>query len=411
MTSPAPASPARGRILAFLGIALVALTMRTAVGAMSPIIDHIDAEVPLDAVILAVIGAAPPLIFGLSGLFAPLLSRRLGLEGALLAVTLTGLAGHLLRALAPDATVLLIGSVLAFLGAGSSNVLLPPIVKRYFPDRIAAVSAIYITVMSIGATVPPVVAVPVADAAGWRVSLGIWAVLAGIAALPWIWQLLVRGRHVENLDTQARGLEAAHAGIGARLFRSRIAWSMALLFGLTSMHVYAMFAWLPKLLTELSGVAPAQAGLLLGVFAVCGIPLALVAPALATRLPSASPVIVVSLALFAAGYAGLLLSPASAPLLWTVLIAFGSLTFSLLLTLINLRTRTQIGAVSLSGFVQGIGYALGALGPLVFGLLRDATGGWVVPIWFLLGTLVLGIPSVVVLRRPRFVEDETAPAR
>jgi CP family cyanate transporter-like MFS transporter len=411
VTSPALASPARGRILAFLGIVLVALTMRTAVGAMSPIIDHIDVDVPLDAVILAVIGAAPPLIFGLSGLFAPLLSRRLGLEGALLAVTLAGLAGHILRALAPDVTTLLIGSVLAFLGAGSGNVLLPPIVKRYFPDRIAAVSALYITVMSIGATVPPIVAVPVADAAGWRVSLGLWAVFAAIAAVPWIWQLLVRGRHVENLDTQARGMEAAHAGIGTRLFRSPIAWSMALLFGMTTIQVYAAFAWLPKLLTELSGVAPAQAGLLLGVFAVCGIPLALVAPGLATRLRSPSPVIVVALALFVGGYAGFLLAPTAAPLLWTVLIALGPVVFPLVLTLINLRTRTQVGAVALSGFVQGIGYVIGALGPLVFGLLRDATGGWVVPIWFLLGTLILGIPSVVVLRRPKFVEDETAPGR
>jgi CP family cyanate transporter-like MFS transporter len=42
------------------------------------------------------------------------------------------------------------------------------------------------------------------------------------------------------------------------------------------------------------------------------------------------------------------------------------------------------------------------------GLLRDATGGWTVPIYFLLGTLVLAIPALVVLSRPGFVEDELA---
>lgn len=406
MTTPAPAPLARGRILAFLGIAVVALTLRTAVGSMSPILDHISADVPLDHLVLAIIGAAPPLIFGLAGLIAPIASRLLGLEGALLAATLIAAAGHLIRAFAPDASVLLIGTVLALLGAGSGNVLLPPIVKRYFPDRIGTITAVYVTVMSIGATVPPAVAVPVADSSGWRVSLGMWAVLSLVAALPWLWQALTRGRHVENLDTQARGIEAAHAGIGRRLFRSPIGWSMALLFGLPSMHAYAMFAWLPSLSAELSGVDAATAGLLLSVFAVCGIPAALLAPVLAQRLPSVTPLIAAALVFFILGYAGYLLAPAAAPLLWTVFVGLGPLLFPLALTLINLRTRTQVGAVALSGFVQGIGYVIGAVGPLVVGLLRDASGGWVVPIWFLLGTLVLAVPALVVLGAKRFVEDE-----
>ena len=107
VTTPVPLPPVRGRIPAFVGIVLVALTMRTAVGAMSPILEHITSEVPLDHLVLSVIGAAPPLVFGLSGLVAPIASRRLGLEGALLAATVLGGLGHLIRALAPDATVLL----------------------------------------------------------------------------------------------------------------------------------------------------------------------------------------------------------------------------------------------------------------------------------------------------------------
>ena len=401
-----PLPPVRGRILAFVGIVLVALTMRTAVGAMSPILEHITSEVPLDHLVLSVIGAAPPLVFGLSGLVAPIASRRLGLEGALLAATVLGGLGHLIRALAPDATVLLVGTVLALLGAGTSNVLLPPIVKRYFPGRIGVVTALYVTVMSLGATVPPVVAVPVADVAGWRFSLGMWALLAVIAAIPWVWQLLFRGRHVENLDTEARGIEAANAGIGRRLFRSPIAWSMTLLFGVTSMEVYAMFAWLPSMAAEISGVEPAQAGVLLGIFALGGIPCALAIPVLVARLRSPSPLIVAGMVLFIAGLGGFLLAPRAAPLLWTIFIALGPLVFPLVLTLINVKSRTQVGAVALSGFVQGIGYAIGALGPLVVGILRDASGGWTVPLWFMLAILVFWIPSVFVLRTPRYVEDE-----
>jgi CP family cyanate transporter-like MFS transporter len=400
--------PVRGRILALAGILLVAATMRTAVGALSPILDFVGADIALDHVMLAVIGATPPLVFALSGLVAPLTSRGLGLEGALLAATVLGGAGHLLRAMAGDPVLLLTGTVLALLGAGCANVLMPPIVKRYFPDRIGAVTAIYVTIMSVGATLPPVVAVPLAEAAGWRVSLGAWVLVAAAAAAPWAWQLVVRGRHVESLDTEARGIEAAHAGIGARLFRSPLAWSMALLFGLPSIHAYAMFAWLPALTAEQSGVDATQAGLLLGVFAFCGIPAALLVPVLAARLGTVTPLIVTALVFFATGYLGFLLAPAAAPLLWTLLVGLGPLLFPLSLTLINLRTRTQVGAVALSGFVQGIGYVIGAGGPLVVGILRDATGGWSAPVVFLLGTMVLAIPGLIVLTRPRFVEDETA---
>jgi CP family cyanate transporter-like MFS transporter len=413
VTTPAPGASekgplARGRILAFVGIALVALTMRTAVASLSPIVDLVDGDLHLDHLVLSIIGAAPPLIFALSGLVAPLISRWLGLEGALLVLTLLGGAGHLLRALAPDPGILLLGTVLALLGAGCSNVLLPPIVKRYFPDRIGTMTSLYVTVMSLGATVPPVVAVPIAEASGWRVSLGVWCLLALVAAAPWVWQLVFRGRHVENLDTEARGIEAAHAGIGPRLFRSKIAWSMALLFATPTISVYAMFAWLPSMATEISAVDAAQAGALLGAFAICGVPAALIVPILAVRLRSVTPLIFAGLAFFLAGYAGFLFAPAAAPLLWSVFLGLGPLVFPLTLTLINLRTRSQVGAVALSGFVQGFGYVIGAAGPLVVGLLRDATGGWTVPIYFLLGTLVLAIPSLVVLGRPRYVEDDLA---
>jgi CP family cyanate transporter-like MFS transporter len=411
VTSPAPlpsgAGPlTRGRLLAFIGIALVALTMRTAVGSMSPIIGLIDDDLHLDHLVLSIIGAAPPLIFALSGLLAPLIARVLGLEGSLVALTLLGGIGHLLRAIAPEPGTLLLGTVLALLGAGCCNVLLPPVVKRYFPDRIGTITALYVTVMSLGATVPPIVAVPIADSSSWRVSLGVWCLLAVTAAAPWVVQLVRSGRHVENLNTEARGIEAAHAGIGRRLFRSRIAWSMALLFATPTISVYAMFAWLPSMATELSGVSAAEAGVLLGAFAICGVPAALIVPPLAVRLKSVSPLIIAGLAFFVAGFAGFLFAPTVAPLLWSVFIGLGPLMFPLTLTLINLRTRSQVGAVSLSGFVQGFGYVIGAAGPLIVGLLREATGGWLVPIFFLLGTLVLSIPGLLVLSRPHYVEDE-----
>src|SRR5690606_13602917 len=124
-----------GRALALLGVLLVALSLRTPVAAMSPILDRIGSEIPLDAFVLGLIAAAPPLAFAASSVVAPLVARRLGLEPALVASLLAMMLGHLFRAVAPEQVTLVLGTVLALLGVGIGNVLLPPIVRRYFPDR------------------------------------------------------------------------------------------------------------------------------------------------------------------------------------------------------------------------------------------------------------------------------------
>ena len=52
----------------------------------------------------------------------------------------------------------------------------------------------------------------------------------------------------------------------------------------------------------------------------------------------------------------------------------------------SVRTRTHAGSVALSGFTQGLGYTLGALGPLAVGVLHELTGGWTVPLLVLTAT-------------------------
>jgi len=407
VTDPVSAPAVPVRVLALVGIVLVALTLRLAVGAMSPILDRIGADVPLGDLVVALAGSAPPVMFGLAGVVTPLVVRALGLEGALVAAMLVSGLGHLARALAGESGFLLAGTALALLGAGVGNVLLPPVVKRYFPHRVGGMTSVYATVLALGATLPPALAVPAADAGGWRVSLGMWAVTGILAAAPWVWLLLTTGRHVEPVRPD--GAAGGSRGMAARLLRSPIAWSTALLFGLSSIHFYAMFAWLPTLAVQVTGVDAVQAGLLLSAFALCGIPAAFVVPLIAARLTTALTVL--GSGALVAGYAGFILWPAVAPLFWTILLGIGTLQFPLALTLITLRTRTQDGAVALSGFVQAIGYVLGMLGPLVAGLLVSATGSWHASLWFLLATAVLAVPGLVVLRRPGLVEDEAVGVR
>jgi CP family cyanate transporter-like MFS transporter len=409
--TPAPAPLWAGRTLVLLGVVIAAANLRTAVAALSPIVGSVSEDIPLDAVSLGLLGTLPPLCFAVFGLLAPVLQRRARLETLLVVPLVAILVGHLLRAVAPSYPLLAVGSALAFAGMGVANVALPPIVKKYFPDRIGLLTSVYATVMSLMTLLPPLVAVPVADAAGWRVSLGLWAVFTVAALIPWV-GLLLRERAGGERQTAPTDDTASIATVppasAGRTSRSPLAWGMALMFGTTSLNVYALFAWLPQLLVEEAGVSDAEAGSLLALYAAVGFPASIIVPILAVRLRSARPLIAVGVVFYLAGYAGLILSPAVGTWVWVALAGAGPLLFPLSLVLINLRTRSSAGAVALSGFTQGVGYVVGAVGPLLFGVLHEATGGWTVPLLFLVATVLTIAISGSIVSRPRTLEDDWA---
>ncbi|WP_374947825.1 MFS transporter [Agreia sp.] len=415
----AAAARGGGRALALAGIVLVAVNLRTAVAALSPIFAQISVDIPITSVGVGLLGTLPPLCFAVFGLLAPALKRHLRLETLLIAALCAILIGHLVRGLAPSYVVLALASVLTFAGMGVANVVLPPVVKKYFPASIGALTSVYVTIMALFSLIPPLVAVPVAESLGWRVSVSLWAVLAVVAIIPWF-TLWMRDRRATAASAAAAtaGAAASAARLDAdllpeaspvvvgRVWRSPLAWSMGLLFGATSLNVYAAFAWLPEILIDLAGASPAQAGVLLSLYAGMGIPFSLLVPVLASRMRSVAPLIALGLIFYVLGYGGLLLAPAALPWLWVALAGAGPLLFPLVLVLVGLRSRTPEGTVALSGFTQGIGYALGALGPLVVGVLHEASGGWQLPIVFLLLTLVIVVVVGPVVARPRMLEDD-----
>jgi len=299
--------------------------------------------------------------------------------------------------------VLMLGSAVVLVGMGIANVLLPPAVKRYFPDRIGLLTATYATLMSISTALPALLAAPLADSAGWRFSLGVWSAIAVVALIPWL-GLLVRHRTAIAEDVPA----IAEPHPVKKLWRSRTAVAIMLSLAVSSIGAYSAFAWLPEILRDVAGVTPVVAGSLLALFSFGGLPASIIAPILVARLRNAGILIYAGVVFFAAGYLGLLLAPSTFTWLWVILIGLGPVLFPVSLVLINLRTRTHAGSVALSGFSQGLGYTLGALGPLTVGLLHDATNGWTLPTILLIATTIPALYSARILGKPSFVEDELA---
>jgi CP family cyanate transporter-like MFS transporter len=399
---PIPPRPLwAGRTLALVGIVFVAFNLRTAVASLSPILGQLEAEIPLNPTVVGFLGMLPPLCYAVFGILTPMVAKRIGLEAALIGSILALTVGLFGRGIAGSALWLVAASALTFAAIGVGNVLLPPLVKRYFPDRIGLITTIYVTAMSVSTFTPPLIAVPVADAAGWRVSLGEWAFVAVLSIVPWI-ALLVH----PNRKDRAALPEEADRGRLRHALRSRLAWALAILFAVAGFNAYAAFAWLPTILHDIAGTTPAQAGALLSLYAAMGLPAGLLVPVIAARYGKVRLLVAVAIAAFIVGYLGLLLVPTWATWLWVALVGLGPLLFPLTLVLINLRSRTHSGAVALSGFVQSVGYLIVAIGPLAVGLLHDATGGWTVPLVFLLASAVPAAVAGLVVARPRYFEDE-----
>ena len=404
----------RGRALALAGVVLVAFSLRSAVAALSPILTEIQADFAVPAWVAGLIGTAPPVCFAVFGIVTPALERRFGLErlaaAAMVVVTLALLG----RAVAGDAGTLLAATAVLFAAVGVGNVVLPPLIKAYFPDRVGTMTALYSGLLAVAAFLPPLVAVPVADAAGWRFSLGMWAVFALLAIIPWV-TLVARER------AGARRADAAATASGApapvdidepaprvlgRLPRLPLAWALAVTFAISSASVYALFAWLPAILVEHAGVSDAAAGALLSLFGAMGLPWSILVPIVLTRWRRVGVLYAVALVAGLAGVAGMVFAPTAATVLWVVLLGTPQGLFAAVLVLIQLRARTHEGAVALSGFTQSVGYAIGALFPLSFGILHEATNGWP-PTLLLLGILFLAtIPAGIIVARPRTIEDE-----
>ncbi|GAA4262913.1 MFS transporter [Dactylosporangium darangshiense] len=367
-------APSRQRAgLLVVGILLIATNLRAALTSVGPVLDDVRADLGLTATAAGVLTALPLLAFAGFSPIAPLVARRLGLErtvGLGLAVLAAGIVLRSLPVIgAIWAGTVAIGAAIAFF-----NVLLPSLVKRDFPDRVAQLSGSYSATQSIVAAVASGVAVPIAgeSPAGWRIALGCWIGLTVIAAAFWLPQLRT------SLPSRGGG-DSAEAPTHRSPWRSALGWQVTLFMGLQSLVFYVMIAWLPTIERD-HGVAAASAGWHLFVYLISAVVANLAAPQVMRRLPDQRLVGLLCAVLILSGVGGLLWAP-DASVLWLVCAGFGAgMSLVLCLSLFSLRAVDHRQAAALSGMAQSIGYLLAACGPVLIGALRDVSGAWTLPL-------------------------------
>jgi CP family cyanate transporter-like MFS transporter len=155
-----------------------------------------------------------------------------------------------------------------------------------------------------------------------------------------------------------------------------------------------------------AGISAGKAGVLLAVTMVLGVPLSFLMPALASRMRSQGPIVVVLVTFQLAGFAGLWAAPAAAPWVWALLLGVANCAFPLVLTMIGMRARSGAGVARLSAFAQSTGYLISVPGPILIGVLNQASGGWSLPCALMTALVVPQAVCGLRAGRNRYIEDE-----
>jgi CP family cyanate transporter-like MFS transporter len=379
--------------LLVVAVVLVAINLRPAVTAVGPVLGDMQRAMGASAVWAGVLTALPGLCFAGAGLAAAQVSRRFGLVRSISLALVALVAGLLIRVV-DGPWVVIGGTLIATSGIAVINVLIPAVIKESFPARLGMMTGIYTAALQGGGALGSAATPPLETlCGGWRPALGSWAVLA-VAALI-LWLLASRGG--------SRPPERADGPVARRsLLRNRLAWTVTLFFGTQAMLAYIMLGWLPEVFID-HGVSKTNAGLLVGLLSVIAVPISLILAPMAARGTHQSGWIAALGVAGVAGVVGLLVAPDFSPLLWSFLVGVGMSVFSLALTVIGLRARTQEDTVQLSAMSQGFGYLLAGVGPFLFGMLHDVSGGWTVPWLLVLAVYLVQIVTGVLAGRRRFV--------
>lgn len=403
--SPFPAGRAitSGRAGAILlgGVILVALNLRAAVTSLGALLAEVTDGLGMSATLAGVATMLPTLSFAGFGIATPWVARRFPPARILVVAMLVLAAGQAVRATTGSPAVFLVCTAVALSGIAVANVLLPALVRHTFPNRIGLVTGVYTMSLVFGTSTAAAATVPIAQFAGsWRVGLGAWAVLAAVAALPWL-PAALRSHAARGPSPRPHSPAPARR---VRPARTTLGWAMATYFGTQALTAYAIMGWLAQLFRD-AGFAPTHAGLLLGMVIAAGVPAALAISTLAGRVPDLRFVVLGLSAGSIVAYAGLAVAPSSLVLLWALLLAVGQAAFPFALTMIGLRARTPDGTVALSAFTQGAGYLIAGLGPLLMGVFYELTGGWTVPLGFLILVVAVQTVAGLAIARHRDIED------
>lgn len=354
------------RILLGMSLVLIAANLRPVFSSVSVLLPEIIEATGMSGVAAGILTTLPVVCLGVFAPFAPRLAQRFGAEKVLLFVLVVLTLGTAIRGIGNSAS-LYIGATLAGAAIATGNVLLPGVVKRDFPKTAAIMTGLYTMALCGGAAAAAGFTIPIEHMLGgsWNLALAFWALPAALVLALWLPQAL-RAKH-----------NVAHSGFQViGLWKDKLAWQVTLFMGLQSSMAYVVFGWLAPILRE-QGLSATVAGGLVSFSIMVQVVTCLAIPSIAVRQKSQSLLNVVLCMSAALPLIGFLYLPQWSFWLLAIIQGFGQGgLIAAAMMVIVLRSPDSHTAAHLSGMAQCIGYTLASIGPLVVGLIHNATGSF-----------------------------------
>lgn len=350
-----------------LAVSVLALNLRLTMVSVPPLLPDVQRDLGLSSAAAGVLTALPVLCMALFAPGAHRLAHSVGREATTLAAVALIAVGNGLRLAGSAPAALYGGTLLAGIGIAACGVVLPGMVKEYFPRRAGAATGAYLVAMMLGAAVAPAVAVPLAHALGsWEASLGSWALPGLLAVIVWI---PVTRRL--NAPDAARTAQA-----GVLPWRSAGAWLLAGFLSAQSALGYAYLTWIAPAY-QARGWSPGAAGALLATMNFAQLASALVLPPLADRSRDRRAPLVGAVACTVLGALWLFAVPDNLPWVAAAVTGLGlGGGFSLGLVLVVDYAANPAASSRLAAMTFLVCYTTAALAPVLIGALHDATGSF-----------------------------------
>ncbi|OYU91679.1 MAG: MFS transporter [Bradyrhizobiaceae bacterium PARB1] len=383
MTTSTGHKPA-GSLMLIAGILLISANMRAPITGIAPLLETIRTTFGLATTEAGALTTLPLLAFALTSPFAVLLAREYGLERSLFIALVMTAVGIALRSVG-RVEYLFLGTAVIGVGIAIANVLLPSLLKRDFPHKVAAMTSAYALTAGLFAAIASSLAVPIATlpGSGWGWALGAIIVLPLAAMAVWLPQLTKHTAPAKGTATPPHG---------GRIWRSGLAWQVTLFLGCNSMIYYTVIAWLPTILTD-AGYSTAAAGSLHGISQLATAAPGLFLGAIIGRLRDQRALAFGFAITTGLSVLGFVVFPQTA-VIWAI--TFGcssSAVFILGLAFVSMRAANAHQAAGLSAMAQFVGYLLAATAPPIIGLLHDRLDSWTAPL--ITCSVVCGVMAVI----------------
>ncbi|AYA11710.1 MFS transporter [Enterobacter cloacae] len=348
-------SPLLFAVIAFI----VGLNLRPILASVGPLFSVLQREAGLTATQFSLLTTLPVAMMGLAALCGPWLLARIGAVRGIMLGLFILLVACSLRGFSTSLAGLMSTALLGGASIGTIQALMPALIKKAYTQTASTIMSLFSTGIMAGAAVAAASAEPLFSWLTLKPALAMAGVLALLALMLWL-----------PLVKQPQGEQTAHESVTLSSSRTGL---LLLFFGVGTGAYTLVLAWLPPLYIQ-AGWSARSSGYMLAWLTLTEVAAGFAVSALIGKFPDRRVPLITVLLLLLAGLLCLVFSPGTTPVLSTLLLGIGIgalFPLSLIVTFDHARTPAQAG--KLLSKVQGGGYMIAALMPLVARIVRDSS--------------------------------------